>query len=169
MSQPGPEDTPEDLADYVGANARERERLRRIVEGLSDQQLALAANDSWTVAGVLGHIAFWDGRVLALAARRERGVPFSGDDDEPEDVDWINDASAPLIHAIEVRRVAELALRIAEATDGRVESLPAEVMWPADPRSPINAVRAGHRRVHLDEIESALRRNGVSLPEGRVG
>ena len=81
---------------YVEENDRERERLRALVERLSDDELVLPVNEYWTVAGVLGHIAFWDARILALADKLERGDPFTEDDTEPEDVDWINDASRPL-------------------------------------------------------------------------
>jgi len=113
-------------------------------------------NDYWTVAGVFGHIAFWDARVLALADKLERGEPFSPSDAEPEDVDWINDASRPLIHAIPPREVAQLALRIAEETDARVATLPFERLWPRDPDSPLYALRASHRGEHLDDVEAAL-------------
>ncbi len=41
-----------------------------------------------------------------LADKLERGVPFSPSDAEPEDVDWINDATRPLIHAIAPREAA---------------------------------------------------------------
>ena len=109
---------------YVLENARELERLRALVDRLGDEGLRTQVNEHWTVAGVLGHIAFWDARVLALADKIDRGVPFSPDDHDPEDVDWINDASRPLIHAIAPREVAALALRLAEETDARVVSLP---------------------------------------------
>jgi uncharacterized damage-inducible protein DinB len=142
---------------YVEQNTRQRERLAALVARLDDEQLRSAVNEQWTVAGVLGHIAFWDGRVLALAAKLERGVPFSPSDAEPEDVDWINDASRELIHAIEPRRLAELAVRTAQETDRRVASIPPERMWPDDPESPINSLRATHRGEHLDQIEAALR------------
>jgi DinB superfamily len=141
---------------YDEQNTRERERMRALVERLSDNELRSQVNEYWTVAGVLGHIAFWDGRVLALADKLERGVPFSPSDTEPEDVDWINDATRPLIHAIEPRELAQLALRLAEETDGRVASLPPERMFPADPESPVTALRADHRGEHLDDIEAAL-------------
>ena len=133
--------------------------MRRIVERLGDADLARAVNDSWTVAGVLGHIAFWDGRALALIEKLAAGTPFSASDDEPEDVDWINDASRPLIHAIEPREAARLALDIAEETDRRVATLPDAVAaqgWPLAERSPLNLLRASHRGEHLDEIEAAL-------------
>jgi len=145
---------------FVEANTRERERLRRVVERLSDDELRVAVNEYWTVAGVLGHIAFWDARALALAEKVDRGVPFSPSDDEPEDVAWINDATRPLIHAIEPRVAAELALRLAEETDRRVALLPLERLWPTDPASPLNPRRASHRGEHLDEIEAALAAKG---------
>ena len=105
---------------------------------------------------MLGHVAFWDGRALALARKLERGEPFTPSDVEPEDVDWINDASRPLIHAIPVTEAARLAVAIAEETDAAVAALPPERVWPNDPDSPINPLRATHRREHLDEIEAAL-------------
>lgn len=144
-------------ADYVEPNTRERERMRALTRRLSDGDLARPVNASWTVAGVLGHIAFWDARVLALTDKLDRGAAFTASDDEPEDVDWINDASRPLIHAVEPRRLAELALQIAEQVDARVAALPPSKMWPVDPDSPINPQRSGHRGEHLDEIEAALR------------
>jgi DinB family protein len=142
---------------YVDENTRERERLRALVERLDEDELRIPVNPHWTVAGVFGHIAFWDARVLALADKLERGTPFSPSDTEPEDVDWINDASRALIHAIPPLEVARLALRTAEETDARVATLPVDRLWPADPESPLYAVRASHRGEHLDEVEEALR------------
>ena len=142
---------------YIEENTRERERLRAIVERLHEDALRLPVNEFWTVAGVLGHIAFWDARVLSLADKMDRGEPFSPSDAEPEDVDWINDASRPLIHAILPSEGARLALSIAEETDARVATLPVDRLWPRDPSSPLFAVRASHRGEHLDDVEAALR------------
>jgi hypothetical protein len=142
---------------YNVANDRERERLRALVERLDDDALSAPVNEYWTVAGVLGHIAFWDARVLALSEKLERGEAFGPDDNEPEDVDWINDASRPLIHAVPPAELAQLALRIAEETDAKVATLPADRLHPQDPDSPLYALRADHRGEHLDEVEAALR------------
>lgn len=144
---------------YIEENTRERERQRALIERLDDDTLRLAVNPHWTVAAVLGHIAFWDGRVLALADKLERGEPFTSSDAEPEDVDWINDATRPLIHAIPPRELARLSLQIAEETDARVAELPLDRLWPQDPDSPLYAVRASHRGEHLDEVEAALARH----------
>lgn len=142
---------------YIEENTRERERLRALVECLSEDELRAQVNEHWTVAGVLGHIAFWDARMLALVDKLERGAPFSPSDAEPEDVDWINDASRPLIHAIPPLEAARLSLQIAEDTDARVATLPVDRLWPGDPSSPLYAVRASHRGEHLDDVEAALR------------
>jgi hypothetical protein len=142
---------------YIDENSRECERLRALVERLSEDELRAQVNEYWTVAAVFGHIAFWDARVLSLADKMERGEPFSASDAEPEDVDWINDASRPLIHAVPPLELAQLSLRIAEDTDARVATLPVDRLWPSDPDSPLYALRASHRGEHLDDVEAALR------------
>jgi hypothetical protein len=142
---------------YIGENTRERERFRALVDRLSEEDLRISVNDHWTVAAVFGHIAFWDARVLSLADKLERGEPFTPSDAEPEDVDWINDSSRPFLHAVPPLALAQLALDIAEQTDTRVAALPLDRLWPADPQSPLYAVRASHRGEHLDEVEAALR------------
>ena len=146
-----------DDRSYIEENTRERERLRALVERLDEEGLRIPVNEYWTVAGVFGHIAFWDARVLSLADKLERGEPFSPSDTEPEDVDWINDASRPLIHAVPPVEAARLALRIAEETDARVATLPVDRLHPRDPDSPLYALRADHRGEHLAEVEAALR------------
>ena len=140
---------------FVAANGRELARMRALVLRLSDGQLGAMVNEYWSVAGVLGHIAFWDGRALFLAGKLQRGEPLIPSDDEPENVDWINDSSRPLIHAIAPRALAELAVSIAEATDQLVASLPDEFLAGLGETSPLNPVRANHRGEHLDEVEAS--------------
>ena len=141
---------------YAADNARELERLRALVSKLSDQDLGSMVNEYWTVAGVLGHVAFWDGRALFFAGKLQREGALAPSDSEPEDVDWINDSTRPLIHAIPPREAAEVALHIAEETDRLIASLSAELVATLDDNSPLNPVRAHHRGEHLDEIEAAL-------------
>ena len=142
---------------YIQDNDRERERMRALVDRLGEEELTRPVNEYWTVAGVLGHIAFWDARILALSEKLEKGIPFSPGDNDPEDVDWINDASRPLIHAVPPPSLARLAMDIAEQTDAKVATLPPDRLWPMDPESPIYASRAAHRGEHLDDVEAALR------------
>jgi hypothetical protein len=147
---------------YIEENARELDRMRALVERLDADDLQRQVNEFWTVAGVLGHIAFWDGRALALSEKLERGLAsgsehlFSSDDNEPDEVDWINDATRPLIHAVPPRQLARLALDIAAETDARVAALPPEHLWPRDIESPLNAFRPSHRGEHLNDIDAAL-------------
>ena len=147
---------------FVADNTRELARMRALIGSLNDAQLAMSVNEHWTVAGVLGHMAFWDGRALFLARKLSRGERYTPSDAEPEDVDWINDSSRPLIHAIAPRLTADLALQVAEETDAAVASLSTELLEKVDANSPFNPVRANHRGEHLDEIEAALR-----APSGR--
>jgi len=142
---------------YIEENARELARMAALVDGLDDATARLPVNPHWTVAAVFGHIAFWDGRMLALSDKLDRGEPFAPSDAEPEDVDWINDASRRLIHAVEPLELARLSVRIAEETDARAATLPLDRLWPQDPDSPLYAVRASHRGEHLDDIEATLR------------
>ncbi|MFI5054853.1 MAG: DinB family protein [Actinomycetota bacterium] len=144
---------------YIEANDRERERLRALINRLDDDALAAPANEYWTVAGVLVHMAYWDSRVLVLADKVDRGEPWVQSDAEPEG-DWLNDSIRPIILAVAPRAAAELALRIAEETDARVAELPLDRMYPLDPESPISAARSVHRGEHLDELEQALRDRG---------
>lgn len=148
---------------YVEHNERERERLRALVERLTDDQLRRPVNEYWTVAGVLGHIAFWDARALWLAGKLERGAPFTPSDVEPDDVSWVNDSTRPLIHAIAPREAARLALRMAEETDDHVAKLEPSRMWPMDQNSLLNSSRASHRAEHLDQIEAALERRTQNI------
>lgn len=141
---------------FVEANSRELARMKALVSRVSDRELAAMVNEYWSVAGVLGHLAFWDGRALFLAGKLVRGEPFISSEDEPENVDWINDSARPLIHAVAPRAMAELAVAIAAETDELVASMPSEIVAKLDERSPLNPVRANHRREHLDEIEAAL-------------
>lgn len=142
---------------YVSHNNSERARLRALVARLSDADLARPLSAGWTIASVLGHLAFWDQRVLVLLeAWEQNGTPPPTSSEE--DVDWINDAGKPFLLALPPRQAADLALAIADTVDRRVETLPdALVARNASAAAPLNFNRATHRRQHLDEIESALK------------
>jgi hypothetical protein len=143
---------------WVAQNAAEGQRLRGLVDRLADEDLRRPMSAGWTVAGVLAHLAFWDQRVLVLIERWERG----GSTSEPrpiirEDVDWINDSAKALCLALPPRAAAQLAVATPEAVDRKVELLRDDlVVANVAAGSPINLLRAEHRRTHLDEIERAL-------------
>jgi hypothetical protein len=143
---------------FVAQNEAERRRLQALVTRLSDQELARPLPAGWTVAGVLGHLAFWDQRIVVLLERWQKdGAAAVPRAENPADVDWINDAAKPLLLGLPARRAADLAVSIAEAVDGKVAALgEAFLSHNAAAGNPVNLLRAEHRRVHLDEIEGAL-------------
>ena len=144
---------------YVAENEVERKRLASLVARLSDQDLARPMPGGWTVASVLGHVAFWDQRIIALIEEwRKAGVGTPPKDVDGSQVDWINDATKPLLRAVPPRRAAELTVSIAESTDRMVAELPEDFLAAnGKAGSPVNVHRAEHRREHIDEIETALK------------
>src|SRR5262245_38687810 len=83
---------------YVAENTAERKRLRALVARLTDQELARPMSAGWTIAGVLGHLAFWDQRIVALLEQwRKAGTASPPRAFDGADVDWINDAGKPFL------------------------------------------------------------------------
>lgn len=144
--------------NVVSENDTERARLQALVARLSDADLARPLPANWTVAAVLGHVAFWDQRILLLLdAWQQKGIAPPPPHHEA-DTDWINDAGKPFLLALPPRQLANLAVNIAEAVDRKIATLPDDIVTRNTAAgSPLNLRRAEHRREHLDEIESALR------------
>jgi len=143
---------------YVSVNDRERHRLEALVDKLDDKALSHPMPAGWTIAGVLAHLAFWDERIVVLIEllKRGAGIPPM---ENPVDVEWINDAAKPAQLALPPRRAATLAVEAARATDQAVAALSDDLLAKnAAAGSPINLLRAEHRREHLDEIEQVLQR-----------
>jgi uncharacterized damage-inducible protein DinB len=142
---------------YVADNDAQRARLEALVARLSDAELQRPMAAGWTVAGVLAHIAFWDQRAIVLLERWQKQGVVPPPEAEGQ-VDWINDAGKPLFLALPPRRAAELAVAAAREADERARALPDELVAKnASVGTPVQLVRALHRREHLDEIERALR------------
>lgn len=143
---------------YVERNATSLARLRALVERLDDAQLRQTVGGGLTVADVLAHLAFWDGRSLCLAEKWDQGGGGpQPDDQETGSVDWINDAGRPLFALIPPDVVARFALSQAERADRTMAALSDEQL--AHNRavgSPINVARAEHRMEHVEELERTL-------------
>ena len=135
----------------------ERARLRRLIAGASDEQLARPMPSGWTVAGVLAHAAFWDALAIYWLDQWARtGEPTVY---EPEDTDATNEAAKPLCLALPPRLAAELSLRVAEEADAKVRALSDAMLAKIQAKgpTPFNLSRANHRKEHLDEIEPVLK------------
>lgn len=144
---------------FVAENEAELRRLRDLVDGLDDDQLAQPMDAGWTVAAVLAHMAFWDYRIVTMLDRwgpDGRGRPPTY---EEEAVDWINDATKPIFLAIPPRLAAQVALDAAEAADRAVAGMSDDLLARNEETGGIiNPFRAEHRGEHLDELEPALSR-----------
>ncbi len=138
---------------YVAENTRQRARLHDLVSRLSDEDLVRPVYDEWTVAGLLGHIAFWDSRALVLLKKWKK----TGVNPSPRDVDALNDAMLPLLLSIPPRKAAELALKTAEAVDKEIEELSADFISEIESKADnFGFDRGRHRKNHIADIEAAL-------------
>ena len=54
-------------------NTATRERLQALLAHIDDEELARPLGDGRTIATILGHVAFWDQRILVLLERWSRG------------------------------------------------------------------------------------------------
>jgi hypothetical protein len=139
-------------AGYVDRNREQRERLRRLVEGLSDEDLMRALPDGWTISDTLSHLAFYDRRAQILLERFAREGVFAS----PYDYDTINAALPHLTRRIPPRDTAIEALAAAEAADRAAAATPAALIEEIHRLNQVNLDRADHRGNHLDDIEAML-------------
>ena len=140
---------------FVMENNRERERLKKLVKKITDDELSLIIyKEGWTIAVTLAHLAFWDERRrVMLKIWKQKGVAQS-----PYIEDIVNDTLIPLLLAIPPRKAAELAVLTAEALDKEIEGLPSEMITAIEALQEPTALNRGiHRKMHLDEIENYLK------------
>jgi len=136
-------------------NARERERLRKFVDTITDKELKLVIyKEGWTIAVALGHIAFWDERRrVMLKIWKQKGVAQS-----PYIEDIVNDTLIPLLLLIPPRKAAGLAVETADALDKELEELSPEMLKDIEAlKEPFALNRGIHRKMHMHEIETFLK------------
>ena len=138
---------------FVQLNRAATERLRRLVNGLTDEQLHQPVGEHWTVAICLAHLAFWDRRVMhVMEMTRKEGKAFTPNIDI-----IVNDLSLPLWAAIPPREAARLALETADACDKQLEAFPEDLLELMYNNRQRDVVRSLHRNAHLDEVDAALK------------
>ena len=138
---------------FVQLNRAATERLRRLVNSLTDEQLQTRMGEHWTIAICLAHFAFWDRRVMyVLDLTRKEGKPTSPDIDI-----FVNDLSLPLWAAIPPREAARIALESADACDKALEAFPETLLEQVYENRKRTVLRSLHRNEHLDEIDAALK------------
>ena len=141
----------------IERNREQLARLRALVAGLSDDDLAHPLGDgAWTVGATLAHLAYYDTRVAAnLEVSLRHGLPRFWW--EGEETTGVNRARTPGWRAMPGREAAQQALAAAEAVDTLVASLPPEFAAEVMRERPSALERGRHRASHLDEIEQGLR------------
>jgi hypothetical protein len=138
---------------FVQLNRAATERLRRLVNRLTDEQLQTRMGEHWTIAICLAHFAFWERRVMyVLDVTKKAGRLVSPDIDV-----FVNDLSLPLWAAIPPREAARIAVECADACDKQLEAFPQDLLAQVYEHRKRTVVRALHRNEHLDEIDQALK------------
>jgi len=143
---------------FIVENRKERDRLRRLVDRISDQELSLPMWEGWTIAVALAHLAFWDQRALVLIKKWK----ISGVASSPIDDDVTNDSILPLCLAIPPGIAARLAITGAEAIDLELEKADEQLIsdiWQLGER--FRLYRSDHRKLHLDQIEELVKIKGI--------
>jgi len=141
---------------FIVENAKERERLRNLVNNITDEELTTALyEEGWTIAVALAHLAFWDKRRLVLVRKwKQEGVTPTPVIDE----DLINDTLVPFLLAIPPRKAAELATLMAETLDHELEEASPDLITAIEALGDRHALnRSIHRKMHLDDIEALLK------------
>ena len=138
---------------FVAENTRERERLRALVNRLSDGDLRLDIGGGWTIAAALAHLAFWDCLSLTRIGQwKQSGVSASS-----VDIDVVNAALLPFLLSIPPRKAADLAIAAAEAIDHELGQLSPEMIAAIESLGDRRRLfRSIHRAMHLDQIEEGL-------------
>ena len=140
---------------FVISNEASRIRIERLVARLTESDDTVRIDADWTVAALLGHVAFWD----RFHAARWRAALAAGQvvpGPMPE-ADLINDALFRLLWRLPARGAAEAALEAAAAANTTIASLSdASVEAARAAGMPRLLDRSLHRTEHLDAIEAAL-------------
>jgi hypothetical protein len=147
---------------FIIENKRERERLEKLVAGLTDEELNLVIyKEGWTVAVILAHLAFWDRWSLLLMEKwKKSGVVAlpMGDWDTINDTLFPNDVMLPFLLAIPPRVAANMAVSSAKEIDKALEDAPLDMITKIGQLSDRTRLyRSIHRKMHLDEIENLLK------------
>ena len=139
---------------YLAGNTRSLENFRSLLNRLSDADLEHDLGEGWTVAAMLGHLAFYDFRIAALAAHWLQAGAVTP---SPLDPDILNVALLPVWLAVPPRRAADLALQAAEGANAVVAGLDAATLAALEAvGNPLKLDRAEHRQEHIDQIGRAL-------------
>ena len=144
--------------DPLFAMAEAPERLRKLVRGLTEEQLATApAPGKWSIKQIVAHLA--DGEVILgsryrFAAAHER-PPIAGYDQDlfVERLGVENTTTEELLADFELARAVNLGL-LQRLPEGALERVGIHAERGEESIAKMVAMYAGHDRVHLEQIET---------------
>ena len=139
---------------FVAENTKERERLKSLVESLTDEELGLPLGTDWTVSVALAHLAFWDQRSLFLVRKwKKTGIV----EPSPIDIDVTNESLLSLWLALPPRVAARLAISSAEEIDHELEEASSDLITKIESLGEkFRLYRSIHRKLHVDQIVEVL-------------
>lgn len=135
------------------ANRASTERMRKIINQLSDEELSKSIGSDWTISITFAHLAVWDQRVRSVieSARKNNKLHAPYYDFQ------LNDILTPLLRAIPAREAARMAITTAEKLDTELEQCSIQLIEEMNEVNRRLIDRAIHRNLHLDEIENAIK------------
>ena len=144
------------VSEHGQRNREALERLRRLTS-LSDAELAKDTGNGWSVATVLGHMAFFDRMLLLRWDTYERDGVFA--ELTPNHFDMINYAGAGDWSALAPRAAVARCIEAAEVAVARIQALPEKAVAVAVETKRVALLeRMVHWGPHLDQIEGAIGR-----------
>src|SRR5512145_2219449 len=91
------------------ANRESTERLRKLINRLSEEELSKRIGSDWTMSITLAHLALWDQRVIFVIASAQKNNKLHA----PYYDDQLNDILIPILGAIPAREAARMAITAA--------------------------------------------------------
>ena len=134
------------------ANRAATERMRKIINRLSNEELSKSIGSDWTISITLAHLALWDQRVISVIESAKKNNKLHA----PYYDYQLNDILTPILRAIPAREAARMAITTAETLDNELEQCSTELLEEMNEVNPRLIDRSIHRNLHLDEIENVL-------------
>lgn len=135
------------------ANRESTERMRTIINRLSDEELSKSVGSDWTISITFAHLALWDQRVILVIESAHKNNKLHA----PFYDHQLNDILTPTLSAIPVREAASMAIATAEKLDHELEECSLQLIEEMKEVNERLIDRSIHRNLHLDEIENATK------------
>jgi uncharacterized damage-inducible protein DinB len=141
-----------EMEEIFQANRESTERMRKVIQRFSEEELSKSRGSDWTISITLAHLALWDQRVLFVIESAKKNNKLHA----PHYDYQLNDILTPILRAIPAREAARMAITTAETLDNELEQCSTELLEEMNEVNPRLIDRSIHRNLHLDEIENVL-------------